>query len=272
MDSKELIKKAAWVRMEVLESTVSGGKGHIGGTYSCTDILVALYYGKILRFKLDNPGWEDRDRFILSKGHASLALFAIFKDMGIISPGLYETYGKNGGLGGQVDISLPGIETNTGSLGHSIGIAAGMALAAKMDSRDYYAYTMIGDAELFEGSVWEALMFGSQHKLNNLVVIIDRNRLSVMETIDDDNSVFMNFGRKLELFGWNYLELDGHNMDEILAVLGMVKLSDKPSIVMANTVKGKGVSFMENKANWHHGVPTKEQVEIARKELSSQWV
>lgn len=271
MDNQELMKKAAWVRMEVLESVVSGGKGHIGGTYSCVDLLVGLYYGKILRFKPDDLQWEDRDRFILSKGHASLALLAIFKDMGIISQELYETYGRNGGLGGQVDLSLPGIETNTGSLGHSVGIAAGMALAAKLDSKDYYTYTMIGDAELFEGSVWEALMFGSQHKLNNLVVIIDRNRLSVMETIDDDNSIFMNFGRKLELFGWNYLELDGHNTEEILTVFKKVKTSDKPSIVMANTIKGKGVSFMENKANWHHGVPTKEQVEMARNELRSQW-
>lgn len=271
MDNKELIKKAAWVRMEVLESVVSGKRGHIGGTYSCVDLLVGLYYGKILRFNSKNPQWKDRDRFILSKGHASLALFAIFKDLGIISPELYATYGQNGGLGGQVDISLPGIETNTGSLGHSVGIAAGMALAAKMDSKDYYAYTLIGDAELFEGSVWEALMFGSQHKLNNLVVIIDRNRLSVMEAIDDDNSVFINFGEKLKLFGWNYLELNGHNMEEILTVLKTVRMSDKPSIVMANTVKGKGVSFMENKANWHHGVPTKEQVEMAREELRTQW-
>ena len=257
-----------YVKIGTVKSVVSGKKGHIGGTYSCVDLLVGLYYGKILRFNSRNPQWEDRDRFILSKGHASLALFAIFKDMGIISPELYGTYGKNGGLGAQVDISLPGIETNTGSLGHSVGIAAGMALAAKMDSKDYCAYTLIGDAELFEGSVWEALMFGSQHKLNNLVVIIDRNRLSATEVIDDDNSVFMNFGKKLELFGWNYLELDGHNMDNILAVMRVVKSSDKPSIVMANTIKGKGVSFMENKANWHHGVPTKEQVEVARKELS----
>ena len=271
MDNKELMKKAAWVRMEVLESIVSGKKGHIGGTYSCTDLLVGLYYGKILRFKPENLQWKDRDRFILSKGHASLALFAIFKDLGIISSEFYATYGQNGGLGSQVDLSLPGIETNTGSLGHSVGIAAGMALAAKMDSKDYCAYTLIGDAELFEGSVWEALMFGSQHKLNNLVVIIDRNRLSVMEVIDDNNSVFMNFGRKLELFGWNYLELNGHNMEEILTVFKKVKISDKPSIVMANTVKGKGVSFMENKASWHHGVPSKEQVEMAREELRAQW-
>lgn len=271
MDKRELLNRATWVRMEVLESVVSGGKGHLGGTYSCVDLLVGLYYGKILRFKPEDPQWRDRDRFILSKGHASLALFAIFKDLGIISSELYATYGQNGGLGGQVDISLPGIETNTGSLGHSVGIAAGMALAAKMDSKDYYAYTLIGDAELFEGSVWEALMFGSQHKLNNLVVIIDRNRLSVMETIDDDNSVFMDFGKKIELFGWNYLELNGHDMEEILNMLKKIKISDKPSMIMANTIKGKGVSFMENKANWHHGVPTKEQVEVARKELRSQW-
>src|SRR3989344_2279495 len=271
MDKNELMKKAAWVRMVVLESVVSGGKGHLGGTYSCVDLLVGLYYGKILRFKPEDPQWKDRDRFILSKGHASLALFAIFKDLGIISPELYVTYGQNGGLGGQVDLSIPGVETNTGSLGHSVGIAAGMALAAKMDSADYWTYTLIGDAELFEGSVWEALMFGSQHKLNNLVVVIDRNRLSVMETIDDNNSIFMNFGRKIELFGWNYLELNGHNMEEILTVFKTVRMSDKPSIVMANTIKGKGVSFMENKASWHHGVPTKEQVEIARKELRAQW-
>ena len=271
MDIKELIEKAAWVRMEVLESVVSGKRGHIGGTYSCVDLLVGLYYGKILRFNSENPQWKDRDRFILSKGHASLALFAIFKDLGIISPEFYGTYGQNGGLGAQVDISLPGIETNTGSLGHSVGIAAGMALAAKMDSKSYYAYTLIGDAELFEGSVWEALMFGSQHKLNNLVVIIDRNRLSATEAIDDENSIFINFGEKLKLFGWNYLELNGHNMEDILTVLKAVRISDKPSIVIANTIKGKGVSFMENKASWHHGIPTEEQIKIAREELRVQW-
>ncbi|MBS3903030.1 MAG: transketolase [Anaplasmataceae bacterium] len=261
-----LEKKSRLVRFEVLEAAVRGGKGHLGGTYSCVDLLVALYYGGLLKFDPKNTNDPERDRFILSKGHACLAVYSIYKDLEIISPEKFRTYGQDGGLGGQLDINLSGVDFNTGSLGHSVGVAAGMALAAKKNNQSFKAATLIGDAELFEGSIWEAMMFASENKLNNLVVIIDRNRLSVTASLEDD-SVFENFEGKVKSFGWNYYEANGHDFVDILKVFENIKVSTKPSMVVANTVKGKGVSFMENGLKWHSGLPSTEEVERARQEL-----
>jgi len=159
LNVEEMDNKARWVRQMVLESVATGGKGHIGGTYSCTDLFVALYYGGVLRVDPTNPGWADRDRLLVGKGHACLALYAIFMDLGFIDRSAFDSYGRDGGLGGQLDVGIPGAEYNTGSLGHVLGIAAGMALAAKMDKKDYRAYAMMGDAECYEGSIWEAIIF-----------------------------------------------------------------------------------------------------------------
>ena len=261
----ELVAKD--IRFECLEMTVKKKRGHLGGTFSCIDLLVALYYGGILNYDASQPKWTERDRFILSKGHACLALFAILRDLGFISDEKFESYGEDGGLGGQVDINIPGVDWNTGSLGHSLGVSAGIALAAKLDNKDYHAYTVLGDAECAEGPVWEAIAFASQHKLSNLIAIVDRNRLSVTDTLDDDDPLFMNFCSTLNNFGWESFHIDGHGFAEMLCALKEAKKCDCPVMIVANTIKGKGVSFMENEPKWHHAVPTGEQVEMARKEL-----
>jgi transketolase len=267
-DIKKMKNKARWVRQMVLESVAAGGKGHIGGTYSCTDLFVALYYGGILRVDPAKPGWADRDRLLVGKGHACLALYAIFMDLGFIDRSSFDSYGRDGGLGGQLDIEIPGVEYNTGSLGHVLGIAAGMALAAKMDAKDYRAYALMGDAECYEGSIWEAIIFAGEHGLDKLVGIIDRNRLSVTEVLEDDG-FFEDFSSKLQLFGWDAYDIDGHSLPEIMEVFEAIKKSQKPVMIIANTIKGKGVSFMENGVHWHHGVPNESELAQARKELES---
>jgi transketolase len=266
MDYSDLEAKARRIRLAALEYTVAKGKGHLGGTYSCTDLLVALYYGGILRVDPKNPRKPDRDRFILSKGHACLALYSILIDLGFLPPETMATYGEDGGLGAQLDTSIPGVDWNTGSLGHAMGVTSGMALAARMDKRDNIAVSILGDAEVAEGSIWEAIAFASDLGLSNLVTIIDRNRLSVTEVMEDD-AIFRNFRPKMESFGWRCLEINGHSYPEIMDAFKTVRTGGRPTMILANTIKGKGVSFMENVLKWHHTVPTQKELEIARREL-----
>lgn len=266
MDVARLEAKARWVRRAVLDGVAASGKGHIGGTYSCVDLLVALYYGGFLRVDPRAPRAAHRDRFLIGKGHACLALYAIFMDLGFITPERFRSYGRDGGLGGQLDVSTPGVEYNTGSLGHVLGIAAGMAMAAKMDGADWRAWAVMGDAECYEGSVWEALMFAGQHGLDRLVAIVDRNRLSVTDVVDDVGP-FLQFPEKVRAFDWDVHEIDGHSFPAILGAFRAVQLAKRPSLIVAHTVKGKGVSFMENGVKWHHGVPTARELEQARREL-----
>lgn len=264
---KFLEKKARWVRQEVLEKIFRTGKGHIGGTFSCVEILVAFYFGKLLKIRLGDLNWEGRDRFILSKGHACLALYAIFWDMGIISKALFASYGRDGGLGGQLDINIPGVDFNTGSLGHSVGVGAGMALAAKTNSQKYKVVTIIGDSELFEGSVWEAFVFAGNHRLSNLVVIVDRNRLMVTDVLSD-GGLFENFALKVKSFGWEYFGINGHGFNQIFEVFEKIKRTEKPVLVIADTIRGKGVSFIENNLEWYTKVPNRREFELAKKELA----
>lgn len=267
--TSDLQKKSKQVRLDVLDMIFKAGKGHIGGIYSCADILVALYYGGVLRLDPKNPKWENRDRFLMGKGHACLGAYVIYKDLGLISEEIFNSYGQEGGLlGGQFDIRNPMGEYNTGSLGHVVGIGAGIALAAKMDQKDYKAYCLIGDAECYEGSIWEAILFAGKHRLKNLVTIIDRNRLSVTEVLDDE-AIFGNFAEKCAAFGWESHVVDGHNISEILETLDRVRSAKKPVMILAKTIKGKGISFMENGIKWHHAVPNAEQYAAARKELLS---
>ena len=259
--------KANMIRRKVLEKVYKTGKGHIGGTFSCTDILTALYYGGILRVDPQNPKWDERDRLIVGKGHACLALYNILVDLGFFAISRLEEYGKDGSsLGGQLNIDTPGVEYNTGSLGHALGIGAGMALAAKLDKKNYRAFAIVGDGECAEGSIWESVMFASQHRLNNLIGIVDRNRLSVTDVIEEDDGS----GRlddKMRACGWKCIIIDGHSFKEIMAAFSDLDKLEQPLMVIANTVKGKGVSFMEDGLKWHHSVPTRDEFERAKKEL-----
>ena len=262
----DLEKKANWVRRQVLKITFETGKGHIGGTFSCTDILVALYYGGILRVDPKRPQWPDRDRLVVGKGHACLALYSILVDLGFFDESRLQESGSDGSsLSGQLNLDTPGVEYNSGSLGHALGVGAGMALAAKMDGRDYKVFALIGDGECDEGSIWESAMFVHQHKLNNLIGIVDRNRFSVTASIDPESAMLE---QRFTACGWCVDVIDGHSFDEILTAFGDLKELDKPLMVIADTVKGKGISFMEDGVKWHHSIPTKEEYECAMKELA----
>lgn len=248
---------------------VVANAGHLGGTFSCTDILVTLYYGDILRFNPRYPHWDERDRFILSKGHAGLALYPILADLGFFPLSELESLANTFGI--NPDINIPGVEINTGSLGQGLGVGVGLALSGKIDRKDFCTVVLLGDGECYEGSVWEASLFAAHHELNKLVAIIDYNGLSAtdftkniirQEPVED----------KWKAFGWNTVSINGHSFAEILRVLKDIhdSKSNKPLAVVAHTIKGKGVSFMENKISWHHGVPRGDELEVARRELNRE--
>ena len=270
MNLQNLERKSASVRRQVLEMIVSANKGHIGGAFSCTDILTALYYGGVLRYDAGNPQWDRRDRFIMSKGHSGIALYAILADVGFFPAAELLSFGRNGSmLGGHPDRNIPGIEADTGSLGHGLGIGAGMALAAKLDGKDHLTVVLLGDGECYEGSIWEAALFAGHQKLSRLIAIVDRN--GQCATDFTERCVGMEpFAEKWRAFNWEVKEVNGHSFHELLRVFRWVRdrESDKPLAVIARTIKGKGASFMERKVEWHHGVPKGIHLETARNEIS----
>ena len=270
MGIEELEKKARWVRRQALEMVVSAGKGHIGGALSCTDILVALYYGGILRVDPHRPDWADRDRFILSKGHSCVALYSVLADLGFFPVAELGSFCQKGSrLGGHPDRNIPGIEADTGSLGHGLGIAAGLALSAKIDKKERQTVVLVGDGESYEGSVWEAAMFAGHHGLDNLTAIVDRNQQCVTDFTEDCNRLEP-LADKWKAFGWDVRDVDGHSFAELLGAFKdfRSRRSSRPLVLIASTIKGKGVSFMERTLVWHHSVPAGEELKIARQELA----
>jgi transketolase len=270
-DISRLKEKAGEIRAMTLEMIVSAKKGHIGGAFSCTDILVALFYGGILQIDPEHPHWDRRDRFILSKGHSGSALFAILADLGFFEKSDLGTYCQNGTmLGGHPDHHVPGIEVDTGSLGHGLGLGAGMALSAKMNGQNHRVFVLLGDGECCEGSVWESLVFAGHHRLDNLTIIIDRNRQCVLD-FTESCSPLNPLIHRLEAFGCETREINGHSFEELLEVLTEAKsrTSAKPVAIVANTIKGKGVSFMEGHLKWHHSVPAGSELDKARQELAA---
>ena len=261
--------KARWLRKTVLEMGIKAGAAHLAPSFSCTEILVALYYGDILRFDPSNPDWEKRDRFILSKGQAAIALYAVLADLGFFPVSELSRFTRAGSrLGGHAENTIPGVEAFTGSLGHGLSIAVGLALAAKIDKKNYVTVTLLGDGECQEGSIWEAAMFAAHHKLDNLIAIIDNNGLSAIDFIERyirlDSLV-----AKWKAFRWEVRTINGHSFKEIILALKNVRTrkSNKPLAIIAKTVKGKGVSFMENNPIWHYRIPMGEELKLAKKEL-----
>lgn len=268
MNHQKLKSKALWVRQQALMMCVRAGKGHLGGAFSCTELLVALYYTGIFRFSKKYQKNPNRDRLIFSKGHASLALYPILADRGFFGYQEIENYGKNGSiLGGHPDHLIPGVEVSTGSLGHGLGISCGLALAAKLNKQKFFTIVVLGDGECNEGSVWEAVLFASSHGLGNLIAIIDNNSLGAFGFTK--NFIGENLAEKWQSFGWEVNVVDGHDFVELDRVFSQltVRNSSKPAVVIANTVKGCGVSYMEKEPRWHHGVPRGELLELAKKEL-----
>ena len=267
----ELKRIANRMRIDIVKMIGAAGSGHPGGSLSAVEVLVALYFGGVLRHDPKNPQWPDRDRFILSKGHGCPVLYATFAHAGYIDPGLLMTLRKLGSpLQGHPDKRmLPILEASTGSLGQGVSIGIGMALAARMDKKDFHTFVMIGDGEAQEGQVWEAAMFAGFHKLSNLTVIIDNNR----QQLDDFTAKILDLSPLAEKwlsFGWNPVEIDGNDLQQVLPALAEARAATlKPTVIIANTVKGKGVSFMENNIKWHGVAPKPEEVAAAVKELEA---
>ena len=267
---EELRVIAQKIRLGALECVYSANSGHPGGSLSIADILADLYFDKMNVDPAD-PKNENRDRFVLSKGHTAPALYTALALKGYFSTDLLKTFRKEGSiLQGHPDMkNVPGVDISTGSLGLGVSTACGMALSAKVSNKDYRVYTVLGDGEIEEGQVWEASMFAAHYKLDNLLAFVDFNGLQ----IDGKVTEVMNptpIDEKFKAFGWNVYVINGHDFDEIeKAVNDAETVKGKPSVIICKTVKGKGVSFMEDKAEWHGSAPNKEQYEIAVAELSA---
>jgi len=262
---KELKRLSAKARHLMVEALICAGCGHPGGAFSSVDVMIALYF-EIMKVNPKNLKWEERDRFILSKGHSSVGLYSVLALRGYFEEEILKTFRQDGSiLAGHPDMhKVPGIEMSTGSLGHGLSIGLGLALAAQMDKKAYKTFVLMGDGETQEGSVWEAAMAASHYKLDNLVGIVDRNKIQ----IDGFTEKIMSlepYKAKWQAFGWEVKEIDGHDFSEIISILKKVPFkSGKPSLIISNTVKGKGISFMENNPEWHGKALKDEKAEIAR--------
>ena len=267
MFKKQLEEIACKVRIGIIEGVHAAKAGHPGGSLSIAEILTYLYF-KEMNIDPENPKDPKRDRFVLSKGHAAPALYATLAQRGYFSPDELLTLRQIGSrLQGHPDMkNIPGVDMSTGSLGQGISTAVGMALSSKHFGDNYNVYTILGDGEIEEGQVWEAAMFASNKKLSNLTAFIDLNNLQIDGTIDEVNSA-KPVDKKFEAFGWHVITINGHDYDAIEAALAEAKTVDKPVAIIAETTKGKGVSYMENAVNWHGAAPNDELYEVAMTEL-----
>lgn len=267
----KLQDKARYIRSQILEMCCNAGTGHVTSSFSCTEILVALYYGDVLQFEPKEPKWPDRDRFILSKGQASAILYPILADLGYFPEEELEKFTlADGKFGVHLQHDVPGAEITSGSLGQGFGIATGIALAAKKNRDLYMTFSLLGDSECYEGAVWEAAMFAAHNRLNNLVAITDRNFMGVtnfteemlkLEPLED----------KWISFGWNVKRIDGHSFEQLLDALKDVRSrkSDKPLMIIADTVKGKGVDFISYKPLWHAVTPKDNEILEAKRQIQT---
>ena len=266
----ELELKANEIRKDIVAMIAEAGRGHPGGSLSCADIMTALYFGGIMKYDAQNPQMEDRDRFVMAKGHAAPALYATLAHAGCFPREELMTLRKLGTrLQGHPDMNLcPGVEVSTGSLGQGLSVCAGMCCGLRLQGSDASVFAFLGDGETQEGQVWEAAMFAAHQKLDHLVAIVDHNHLQIDGNIADVCNPD-DLGEKFAAFGWDVRRVDGHNMDAVVETLAAAKAdhSGKPHVIIAETIKGKGVSFMENLASWHGSAPNAEQAAQALAEL-----
>ena len=255
------------IRKTIYKIAHYAGGGHMGASFSMADIISVLYFDNVLRYDASNPDWEDRDKFILSKGHACYALYAALAKAGYFSKEELWHVGKPGSkLGGHPKLhDIPGVEASTGALGHGLSFAIGIAYANKMDCKDSHVYVVLGDGECQEGSIWEGALSAPTLELDNMTVVVDYNKLQAMDELE--NIVHMKpFADKWKAFGWNVVEIDGHNYAEIKEAL-LERQERKPTLVVADTIKGKGVSFMENVPIWHYRMPNEEELPVLFRDL-----
>lgn len=265
---KELEKMAKKIRREIVEQVYTAQSGHPGGSLSVADILTVLYFYEM---KVDEkkPQWEDRDRLVLSKGHCSPALYSCLANKGFFKEEELKSFRNiEGKLQGHPDMKkVTGVDMTTGSLGQGLSVANGMAIAGKIDQKDYRVYCIVGDGEIEEGQIWEAAMAANQYQLDNLCVIVDNNNLQIDGTIEEVMSSYP-IDEKFKSFGFQIIKIDGHDIEEIVKALEVAKnVKGKPTCILAKTTKGKGVSFMENQVGWHGKAPNEEQYKQAIEEL-----
>ena len=266
-NDKLLEQRAKHIRKRVLEIIYGAKGGHTGGSLSSVDILTSLYFS-VLKVDPKDAKLKNRDRFILSKGHSVEGLYCVLAEAGFISDELLNSYGKfQSLLAGHPTIKVPGIEICSGALGHGLSVGVGMALAAKMENEGSRVFVLMGDGEQGEGSIYEAAMSASHYNLDNLIAIIDRNKLQISGNTEDVMTIDP-IKERWESLGWTALECDGHNIGQLNNIFQSIPVQyGKPHLVIAHTIKGKGVSFMENQSKWHHGLPNAEQFTLAIKEL-----
>lgn len=264
MNSKEFAVK---IRRHAIDMTHYGKSSHIGAVLSIVDI-VAVLYSNILNIKPQDPKWDARDRFILSKGHAGAGVYAALAETGYFPVDKLRTHYANGSkLSGHISHYVPGVELSTGSLGHGLPVGVGMGLAAKLDYKKHRIYVLMGDGECDEGSNWEAALFAAHHNLSNVIAIIDYNKIQSLASVKSTLKLEP-FKNKWEDFGWSVIEVKGHDHNSLKKALNILpEKQDKPSCIIAHTIKGKGVSFMENKVLWHYRTPQGEEYEKALEEL-----
>lgn len=267
MDANELRRMANKIRMHVIEMTCAAGSGHPGGSLSSAELFAVLYF-HVMKHDPKDPEWADRDKFILSKGHVAPALYAALAESGYFPVEELLTLRKLGSRlqGHPVKGKLPGVEMSTGSLGQGLSMSCGLALAAKMDAKNSKVYCLVGDGELQSGQNWEAMMLASHYHLNNLIIFVDRNRLQIMGDTEETLSIDP-LASKLGAFGLNVMSIDGHNVKKIIKTCRKANSSSSPVAIILNTVKGKGVSFMENVADFHGRACKPDEKETALKEL-----
>ena len=270
METKDLIMQSEVNRRRLMEIIYKAGAGHTGGDLSVMNLMTALYFD-IMNVNPEDPKMPERDRFVLSKGHCVEALYTVLEARGFIKPGVLDTLGQFGSvLSGHPTIEVPGIEVNTGALGHGLPIGVGMAIAAKMDGKAYKTYVVMGDGEQGEGSIYEAAMAGSKYKLDNLVAIIDRNHLQISGNTEDVMPLD-SIRERWSAFGWDVKEMNGDSMEDIVKTFESIDYENqKPHLLVSDTTKGRGVSFMEGIAKWHHGVLNEEQCREAVKEIEER--
>ncbi len=267
-DINFLREKAKAVRVEILKMLAEAGSGHTGGSLSATDIATAIYFYK-LKHKPEDPGWRERDRFILSKGHAAPLLYAVLALSGYFDVSLLKTLRKLGSplQGHPSSKSLPGVEVSTGSLGQGLSIANGIAIGLKMDGLDSRVYCLLGDGEIQEGQVWEAAMTAAHYRLDNMCAMVDLNGLQIDGPVSEVKGIEP-VDMKWKAFGWHVIDIDGNDMDAIVKALDAAEsVKGKPTVILARTLKGKGVSFFEGKVKYHGIAPTQEELRRALKEL-----
>jgi transketolase len=267
---KELAKIAAQVRKEGLGAIHQANSGHIGGAFSVADILVTLYFDK-MNIDVSNPSWEDRDRFVLSKGHCTGAIYPVLALKGFFPVGDLKTFRKiDSYLSGHIEMKhVPGVDMSAGSLGQGLSVACGMALAGKATGQTYRTYAVCGDGEIEEGQIWEAAMAAGHYKLDNLTAFVDNNGLQIDDTCENLMSIYP-IDEKFKSFGWHVINIDGHDFAQISGAVDEAKsVKGKPTMIVAKTVKGKGVSFMENNLKWHGSPPSEEEYEQAIAELDA---